>query len=125
MFGSALIGHKSNSETRVHCLGLNLAPARNHSIPHTLSARRTEAHEHTHIHTHKWWWWWWCGEGGAAATAADGETILATLKHGSHTRLRELKPVRHQSKDRVESSHDVKREGTSISVPCIITVFIQ
>lgn len=61
---------------------------------HTTHTRNAQSQDHTHIHTQVW----------GTAAAADGETILATLKHGSHTRLRVFKPVRHLSKETVVSS---------------------
>lgn len=82
-FGSGMMGLYSNSYTEAHCLGLNLAPARNHSIP------RSEAQEHTHAFIHKCM----CGGWGGGTAAADGETILAMFKHGSHTRQHALTPM--------------------------------
>lgn len=58
VFGLVLIGLQSNSETRVQCLGLNLAPARNHSIPHThthSTHRGTGTHTYTHTFIHTSW----------------------------------------------------------------------
>lgn len=67
---------------------------------HTTHTQNTQSQDHTHIHTQA---------GGTAA--ADGETILATLKHGSHTRLHVFKPVRYLYKEnRIESSHSFNTE---------------
>lgn len=124
VFGSVLVGLSERQlDPGIHCLGLNLAPAKEpQHTTHTQRRTEAQAHTRTHIHTRTsvavvvvgW------GGGGGAAAAADGETILATLKHGSRTRLLVLKPVGHLSKDRVESSHEFEQRGTSVSVSCII-----
>lgn len=95
MFGSGPDGTSEQQLDRSSLPGTKFGASENHSIPHTLKTHRgTGTHSHTHTHPNT-------QVGGTAAAAADGETILATLKHGSHTRLHVLKPVSKERKWKV------------------------
>lgn len=60
---------------------------------HTQDARRHgNTHVHTFTHTHKW--------GGNSGSSSRWRNYFGHVDHGSHTRLRVLKPVRHWSKGR-------------------------
>lgn len=66
-----LTGLHSNRHTGVHCLGLNLAPTRNHSIPHAL-----KRHRETHTPSHK------CG-----VNSSRWRNYFGRCDRGSRTRL--------------------------------------
>lgn len=66
-------------------------------MPHTLETyRNTHARSDAQV-------------GGTEAAAADGETILATLKHGGRTRLHGVKTVRERQRKVLTAGWDNNR----------------
>ena len=94
VFGLVLIGLSEQQLHRESLPGTKFGASE--QPQHTTHTQ--DAQEHTRTHTHSY-----------TQAAADGETILATLKHGSHTRLHVLKPVRLLKRVESSSAERIKR----------------